>query len=62
MALLAQTTLGLYEWEDVLDDAAAPFPDLKTARRSDLCYATTNRQSAVEVLAWDGTTLVQAMR
>ncbi|MCL1595113.1 MAG: 4-hydroxy-3-methylbut-2-enyl diphosphate reductase [Actinomycetia bacterium] len=51
VALLAQTTLGLYEWEGVLDDALERYPDLWTARRSDLCYATTNRQSAIQRLA-----------
>jgi 4-hydroxy-3-methylbut-2-enyl diphosphate reductase len=51
VALLAQTTLGHHEWEGVLAAATARFPDLWTARRSDLCYATTNRQAAVEVLA-----------
>ena len=30
---------------------AGRYPELWTARQSDLCYATTNRQSAVEVLA-----------
>lgn len=51
VALLAQTTLGLYEWEGVLDDAVGRYPDLWTARRSDLCYATTNRQTAIQKLA-----------
>lgn len=46
-ALLAQTTLGLFEWEEVLAEAQAEFPELVTARRSDLCYATTNRQIAI---------------
>ena len=51
VALVAQTTLGMYEWQEVMDDASARFPELKTARKSDLCYATTNRQAAVEQLA-----------
>jgi len=51
VALLAQTTLGMHEWEGVLSDARARFPDLKTARRTDLCYATTNRQDAIRELA-----------
>jgi 4-hydroxy-3-methylbut-2-enyl diphosphate reductase len=51
VALLAQTTLGLYEWEDVLTSAAERYPDLWTARKSDLCYATTNRQRAIQELA-----------
>ncbi len=51
VALLSQTTLGRHEWETVLVDAQARFPSLVTARRSDLCYATTNRQDATTALA-----------
>ena len=51
VALVAQTTLGMYEWEEVMDEASRRFPNLKTARKSDLCYATTNRQEAVNQLA-----------
>jgi len=51
VALVAQTTLGLFEWEKVLEDAGERFPELWTARRSDLCYATTNRQAAIQELA-----------
>jgi 4-hydroxy-3-methylbut-2-en-1-yl diphosphate reductase len=51
VALLAQTTLGMYEWQSVLEDASTRFPGLVTSRKSDLCYATTNRQSAVQRLA-----------
>lgn len=51
VALLAQTTLGVHEWRQVMDDASSRFPELETARKSDLCYATTNRQEAVEQLS-----------
>lgn len=51
VALVAQTTLGLYEWTEVMDDAADRYPQLKTARKSDLCYATTNRQEVVSELS-----------
>jgi 4-hydroxy-3-methylbut-2-enyl diphosphate reductase len=51
VALVAQTTLGMYEWQEVMRDAGSRFPMLKTARKSDLCYATTNRQEAVTQLA-----------
>ncbi len=51
VALLAQTTLGMYEWQTVMDEASERFPELWTARKSDLCYATTNRQSAVQALS-----------
>src|SRR5665811_744566 len=50
VALLAQTTLGLYEWQEVMSSAQDRYPELWTARKSDLCYATTNRQSAVKAL------------
>ncbi len=58
VALLAQTTLGMYEWEGVLEDAATRYPGLKTARRSDLCYATTNRQTAIRELAAQADTIL----
>ena len=58
VALLAQTTLGIYEWEDVLEDAQRRYPDLATARRSDLCYATTNRQTAIKQLAGRADTIL----
>jgi 4-hydroxy-3-methylbut-2-enyl diphosphate reductase len=51
VALLAQTTLGTYEWQEVLAQASAQYPELVTSRKSDLCYATTNRQEAVQALA-----------
>ncbi|HUO46823.1 MAG TPA: 4-hydroxy-3-methylbut-2-enyl diphosphate reductase [Acidimicrobiia bacterium] len=51
VALLAQTTLGMYEWQEILDQARERFPALATSRKSDLCYATTNRQEAVVFLA-----------
>ncbi|HJU52821.1 MAG TPA: 4-hydroxy-3-methylbut-2-enyl diphosphate reductase [Acidimicrobiia bacterium] len=51
VALLAQTTLGAYEWRQVLEEAQERYPDLVTSRKSDLCYATTNRQEAVQALA-----------
>ncbi len=46
-ALLAQTTLSHRDWADVAEAATARFPDLFTPGRSDLCFATTNRQSAL---------------
>ncbi len=58
VALLAQTTLGMYEWEGVLDAARSEYPDLWTARKSDLCYATTNRQTAVQRLAGEATLIL----
>jgi 4-hydroxy-3-methylbut-2-enyl diphosphate reductase len=51
VALLAQTTLSHRDWQEVLDATRARWPDLWTPGRSDLCFATTNRQSALLEIA-----------
>jgi 4-hydroxy-3-methylbut-2-en-1-yl diphosphate reductase len=51
MALLAQTTLSHDEWADIVDRAKERFPDLWMPNRSDLCFATTNRQAALKEVA-----------
>jgi 4-hydroxy-3-methylbut-2-enyl diphosphate reductase len=51
VAMLAQTTLSHRDWEDVLEATRARFPNLWTPGRSDLCFATTNRQSALAAIA-----------
>jgi 4-hydroxy-3-methylbut-2-enyl diphosphate reductase len=51
VALLAQTTLSHREWSDVLDATASRFPEMWRPGRSDLCFATTNRQSALTEIA-----------
>lgn len=50
-ALLAQTTLSHDEWRDLMEKARARFSNLWMPNRSDLCFATTNRQSALKVIA-----------
>ena len=47
VALLAQTTLAMSEWKPIMDSARKKYPELNMPRKSDLCYATTNRQEAV---------------
>ena len=51
VALLAQTTLAQRDWEGVLDAARVRFPSLWMPGRSDLCFATTNRQDALATIA-----------
>ncbi|HEX2118101.1 MAG TPA: 4-hydroxy-3-methylbut-2-enyl diphosphate reductase [Acidimicrobiales bacterium] len=51
VALLAQTTLSHQDWAGVLDAARERFPDLWMPTHSDLCFATTNRQSALTEIA-----------
>ncbi len=51
VALLAQTTLALHDWEGLMERARDRFPALWTATRNDLCFATTNRQAALREIA-----------
>jgi 4-hydroxy-3-methylbut-2-enyl diphosphate reductase len=50
-ALLSQTTLSLDEWQDLREYAEEVFPDIWMPNRSDLCFATTNRQAALREVA-----------
>src|SRR5215208_2201949 len=51
VALLAQTTLSMNDWEGIMDRTREQFPELWTATRNDLCFATTNRQAALTAIA-----------
>jgi 4-hydroxy-3-methylbut-2-en-1-yl diphosphate reductase len=51
VAMLAQTTLSHREWNEVAVRVRERFPDVWTPGRSDLCFATTNRQSALISIA-----------
>jgi 4-hydroxy-3-methylbut-2-enyl diphosphate reductase len=51
VALLAQTTLSHRDWDGVAVRVRERFPDVWTPGRSDLCFATTNRQAAMTELA-----------
>ena len=51
VALLAQTTLSHRDWEGVAVAVKERFPDVWMPGRSDLCFATTNRQAALMELA-----------
>jgi len=51
VALLAQTTLSHDEWSGIMARAQQRFPDLWMPGRSDLCFATTNRQAALKAIA-----------
>lgn len=51
LAYATQTTLSLRETEDVVAVLKRRFPSIAGPKREDICYATTNRQRAVEALA-----------
>src|SRR5918994_1825393 len=49
--VLAQTTLAVDEWTAVVGAARRRFGRVWTARREDICYATSNRQAALRDVA-----------
>jgi 4-hydroxy-3-methylbut-2-enyl diphosphate reductase len=57
-ALLSQTTLSLDEWQDLREYAELKFPDIWMPNHGDLCFATTNRQSALRAIAAHADTVI----
>jgi 4-hydroxy-3-methylbut-2-en-1-yl diphosphate reductase len=53
VAYLTQTTLAVDEVQEVVEALRDRFPDLVGPGSDDICYATSNRQEAVKVLAAD---------
>ncbi len=51
LAYVTQTTLSVTDAQRVIDALKRKFPQIKPPPRDDICYATTNRQEAVSVLA-----------
>lgn len=51
LALATQTTLSVDETAEIIAVLQRRFPRLKLPRKEDICYATTNRQAAVKVVA-----------
>jgi 4-hydroxy-3-methylbut-2-enyl diphosphate reductase len=58
VAMLAQTTLAHHEWAGLLERTRVEFPEMWTATRNDLCFATTNRQAALSAIAKDADAVV----
>ncbi|WP_161135169.1 4-hydroxy-3-methylbut-2-enyl diphosphate reductase [Schauerella aestuarii] len=51
LAFVTQTTLSVDDARDVSDALKRRFPTIAEPKKSDICYATQNRQDAVKVLA-----------
>ena len=51
VALVTQTTLSVDETKDIVDVLKMRFPKIRMPARSDICFATQNRQDAVKLLA-----------
>jgi 4-hydroxy-3-methylbut-2-en-1-yl diphosphate reductase len=53
LAFLTQTTLSLYDTQEIVARLRQKFPAIKGPASDDICYATQNRQEAVEQVAKD---------
>ena len=53
VGVVTQTTLSVDDTAEVLAALSRRFPELRTPRREDICYATQNRQDAVKTLVQD---------
>ena len=51
VAFITQTTLSVGDTHDIIAILRQRFPDLIEPPREDICYATTNRQQAVQAIA-----------
>lgn len=51
LAFLTQTTLSVDDTAEIVGALQARFPGIAVPHKEDICYATTNRQDAVKVLA-----------
>ena len=51
LAYVTQTTLSLDDTSQIIDRLRERFPEIQGPKKSDICYATQNRQDAVKTLA-----------
>jgi 4-hydroxy-3-methylbut-2-en-1-yl diphosphate reductase len=51
LAYLTQTTLSLMDTKEIIIELKKQFPHIESPPSSDICYATTNRQQAVQKVA-----------
>jgi 4-hydroxy-3-methylbut-2-enyl diphosphate reductase len=53
LAYVTQTTLSVDDTRDIIAELQRRFPAIRGPIREDICYATTNRQDAVKMIAPD---------
>jgi len=58
VAYLTQTTLSVFEASTVIERLKWRYPGIVSPPKEDICYATTNRQEAVDVLAKDADVVI----
>ena len=50
-AYITQTTLSIDDTKEIIQSLQNKFPTIKGPIKEDICYATTNRQAAVKLIA-----------
>jgi len=51
LAYITQTTLSVDDTREIINILKRKFPEINEPKKEDICYATTNRQSAVKKIA-----------
>jgi 4-hydroxy-3-methylbut-2-enyl diphosphate reductase len=51
LAYVSQTTLSVDDTAEIIEALRARFPQIAEPKKGDICYATTNRQHAVKMMA-----------
>ena len=51
LAYITQTTLSVFDTQEIVDALEKKFPEILAPKKSDICYATSNRQSSVQDMA-----------
>ena len=51
LAVVTQTTLSMDDAAEILDAVQKRFPQIRSPKQQDICYATQNRQDAVKLMS-----------
>ena len=51
LAYITQTTLSVDDTKEIINILKSKFPEISEPKKEDICYATTNRQTAVKKIA-----------
>ena len=58
LSYTTQTTLSVDDTQQIVDALKDKFPEIKSPKKDDICYATQNRQDAVKTLMQDSDVLL----
>ena len=58
LAYITQTTLSIDDCKSIEEALVKRYPNIEAPKKSDICYATTNRQGAIKVVSQDADIVV----